>query len=140
MALSRRRGAAAAAAALLVVALALLGCAVEAQAQFGMGKRPPKPKAPIRREDLPLIKCQVCEGIAKQALKATRTLKEEAGPGKVRVCTGRSAPARRAETRWRRIVLALGDGAALCSTAARWSMVALLCALGCALPHVKLVK
>ncbi|PNW84622.1 hypothetical protein CHLRE_03g151700v5 [Chlamydomonas reinhardtii] len=63
--------------------LCVLGlCLAVASAQFG-GKRPPKPKAPVAKGDIKYIKCQVCEAIAKQSIKATKDLIEQAGPKKV---------------------------------------------------------
>ena len=67
------------------LAVALIFCfAVLASAQFG-GKRPPPPKAPVWKEDIKYIRCQVCEAMAKQALRTVKSMKDEAGAKRVRL-------------------------------------------------------
>ena len=61
----------------------LLGFAATALAQFGGPKRP-KPKAPVIKEDLKYIRCQVCEAMAKEARNIVKDLTEIAGAKKVR--------------------------------------------------------
>lgn len=63
---------------LLVFALA----ATLASAQFGAKREPPK--APAVKSDIKIIKCQVCEAMAKQAGAIVKELKEAASGKKVR--------------------------------------------------------
>lgn len=63
----------------------LLVAPLLAVAQFG-GKRPPPPKAPVRKEDLKFIRCQTCELMARQSVRIYKSLHEEAGPKRVRLC------------------------------------------------------
>uniref|UniRef100_A0A7S0RYT4 Saposin B-type domain-containing protein n=1 Tax=Chlamydomonas leiostraca TaxID=1034604 RepID=A0A7S0RYT4_9CHLO len=45
------------------------------------GKKMGEHKAPARKADIPLIKCQVCEMYVKQAIKATKELRAAVKPG-----------------------------------------------------------
>lgn len=66
-----------------LLCLALL--AGQASGQFGMGKREEK-KAPARAEDLPYIRCGVCEAAVKQSLQIVKDLESELKEGfKVRM-------------------------------------------------------
>lgn len=53
-------------------------------AQFGGPKRP-KPKAPVRKDDIKYIKCQVCDAMAKEARNVVKDLGKLAGVKKVRL-------------------------------------------------------
>ncbi|GLI59428.1 hypothetical protein VaNZ11_001311, partial [Volvox africanus] len=53
-----------------------------ASAQFGGPKRP-KPKAPVNKDDIKYIKCQVCEAMAKEARNIAKDLGQLAGAKKV---------------------------------------------------------
>ena len=60
--------------------LLALAAASPAGAQFG--GMPPPPKAQARREDIPYIKCQVCELLAKHAYKHVKELMKGSTPSK----------------------------------------------------------
>lgn len=48
---------------------------------MGHGQKMGENKAPARKADIPLIKCQVCELYVKQAIKATKELRAAVKPG-----------------------------------------------------------
>ncbi|KAI8467721.1 MAG: hypothetical protein J3K34DRAFT_30973 [Monoraphidium minutum] len=64
---------------LLLLLLAAVGAA--AQMGFGGGKNKPD-LPPAVRSDIKYIKCAVCQQFVKQAVRATKTLREEIKPGK----------------------------------------------------------
>lgn len=74
----------------LVAVLALVAlatCPAAAQIGFGGGGQPPK--VPPRKEDLPYIRCQACELLAKNAYKQVRDMLKKSKPGKQVRCSRR---------------------------------------------------
>jgi hypothetical protein len=65
-----------------LVAIALLAFGAVASAQFG-GQKRPKPKAPVIKDDIKYIRCQVCESMAKETGRMVKELSELAGNKKV---------------------------------------------------------
>ena len=64
----------------LLVLLAVLICTATAQGQFGGPGA--KPTAKAVKSDVKYIKCQVCEAIAKHAIREVKAMREELKPGK----------------------------------------------------------
>lgn len=64
---------------------ALLLCLLLAQSQPVTSQFGGKPKAGARREDVPLIKCQVCNLLATNAFNQAQDLKAKSTPSK-KVC------------------------------------------------------
>jgi hypothetical protein len=63
---------------LLMVAMAQ---AFDMDMMGGMPK-PEQKKAPAVKEDIPYIRCQVCEAVVKQSIKLVKDLTAELKPGK----------------------------------------------------------
>lgn len=66
----------------LTSGLLLVLCTCLAHGQgFGGGSKGPD-KAPASKADLPLIRCQVCEAVVKQAISEVKGMRAELKPGK----------------------------------------------------------
>ena len=65
---------------LLLLLVAVLICTATAQGQFGGPGA--KPTAKAVKSDVKYIKCQVCEAIAKHAIREVKAMREELKPGK----------------------------------------------------------
>ena len=64
----------------LLLLLAVLICTATVQGQFGGPAA--KPAAKAVKSDVKYIKCQVCEAIAKHAIREVKTMREQLKPGK----------------------------------------------------------
>ena len=84
-------GSAAALACLLACLAAILA---PSRAQFGGMGGPQQPTFKAVKSDLPFIRCQVCEQLAKAAVRQVKTARDEVKPGKkVRALKARPAVA-----------------------------------------------
>ena len=64
----------------LLLLLAVLMCTATAQGQFGGPGA--KASAKAVKSDVKYIRCQVCEAIAKHAIREVKAMREELKPGK----------------------------------------------------------
>jgi hypothetical protein len=69
----------------LAAVLLMLAAVAQAFDMDSMMAGMPKPeqkKAPAVKEDIPYIRCQVCEAVVKQSIKLVKDLRAEVKPGK----------------------------------------------------------